>query len=208
MDPTIPHKLVLLYVIFVCYLAGCKKESTTIVEPIPSPEIVPLEVGNKWIRSFELYDTSGNVFSSGVDSIIVVRDTSILRLRWFILKLQASEYLVSNQPGGLWWRSGQYQSIWYQYPAERGDSFFVYGNTSFVRVSAVDTLITVAAGSFSCYRYEYDIPPSVGAIGGSRVVEFLSPNTGYVKYEYYQSTFTSQTQFLYSRIQLTSLHLN
>ena len=191
----------------ICCCSGCKKGSPSVVGTMPNSEIVPLSIGNRWFQHCQLYDSSGNVFSSWPDSICVLGDSVIGNTSWFLLEMQGLEYEVNNQQGGLWSLGEGGQFLWYKYPAEKGDSFLVSTNTSFVRVCSVDTMITVKAGTFSCYRYEFDIPPWSGAIGGARSVEFLSPDHGFIEKEFYQSTFTSSRQYLYSRVELNLLGL-
>jgi hypothetical protein len=199
--------LLTISILLASLFAACKTEENSLVGPISSPGIVPLSVGNKWIRSIELYDTSGNVFSTWIDSIIVTRDTIAEGSRWFMLKMGGLEYPMVNRSNGLWClNGGGIAFMWYKFPAVVGDSFLV-GDPIPMRVRSVDTTITVPQGAFSCYSYEQDHAPWLGAIGGSRVIEFLAPEGGYVKTEVCQSTFTSKTQFLYSTIRLTALRL-
>ena len=189
-------------------LLGCNSDDSPLTipaEPVHTPTVIPLAVGNKWVRSFSLYDTSGVVFSSGVDSIEVLRDSLVRGIKYYVLKMQGLEHLVANRSNGLCWLTNFGEALWYKFPATPRDSFFVYGNTSYVRIPTVDTSIIVPRGTFSCYRYELDGPASVGAIGGYHEIEFLSPDNGFIKLEFYSSTYTSATHFLYSRIELIKL---
>lgn len=198
----------IIFSLLIYGFVGCKEETTSIIERQPTTVIVPLSVGNKWIRAVALYDTSGNVFSSSTDSIVVLRDTIVFGSRWFVLKKQGLEYPMVNRPDGLWCLNGAGTPfIWYKFPAVKGDSFY-QGSTIPERIYMIDTVITLNMGSFTCYEYVQEIAPWVGAIGGSRFIQFLSPNVGYIKSEFYQSTFTSERQYLYSRIQLIRLQLN
>ncbi len=191
-------------------LGACKSDESTVArieQPTHTPTIIPLSVGNKWLRSFSLYDTSGVAFFSGVDSIEVLRDTLARGSKWFILKMQGIEYVVANRPSGMWVVGDGNEVLWYKFPASPRDSFPVSSNTSYTRIPTIDTSIVVPAGRFSCYKYEVEGYPWVGAIGGSLDVKFISPDNGFVKNEFYSSTFTSTTKYLYSRIELAKLTL-
>ena len=201
-----------ILVVLIALLAGCKNSDKSSTEPIIDPNttsvIVPIALGNKWIRSGTVYDTSGSILSTFTDSISVSRDTTIENSKWFVLQMQGLEYMVANYEKGLYWLYGaNSKGIWYQYPAALKDSFIVFGNTSYVRVLSVDTVIIVPAGTFSCYKYQFDSYAFVGTIGGGRTIWFASPNKGFIKSEYYTSTPTSKNQYLYSTTQLTKLVL-
>lgn len=186
---------------------GCKKDSNPIVSPNPTPVIMPLEIGNKWVRQFTLYDTSGVPFSSGTDSITVLRDTLISNERYFVLILQGAERVLSNQSEGLSWFLGTFGwGLQYKYPGLPGDSFYYIGGANVSRITATDTVLTVPAGTYSCYHYSTIINPSYPIHG--RLEEYVAPHLGFVQSEWFQSVSASSPLYLYSRIKLMSFKLN
>jgi hypothetical protein len=186
---------------------GCKKDSSPIVPPNPTPVIMPVEIGNRWVRQITLYDTSGVPFYSGIDSIIVLRDTLISNKRCFVLPLKGAERVLSNQSDGLSWYLGTFGwGLEYKYPGLPGDSFYYIGSDAVSRIVATDSVLTVPAGTFSCYHYSTFINPSYPIHG--RLEEYVAPNLGFVQSEWFQSVSASSPLFLYSRIKLMSVKLN
>ena len=129
-------------------------------------EIIPLAVGNAWIYAITAFDSLGNVLGNAVDTSTVARDTVIDSETWYILYNRGVPVnLGINRSDGYWSRSvtlspgtANIASLGEEYlsskfPATVGQ---VFANETGYRtvVLDADTMVTVTAGSFECYKYK------------------------------------------------------
>ena len=131
-----------------------------------SSEIIPLALGNRWIYTITAFDSLGIALGSSIDTSVVSRDTTIDNETWYILYNRGAPVnLGINRTDGYWSRTvtlspgstniaalGEpYLSS--KFPATVGQVFAnETGYTSLVLDA--DTMVTVAAGTFECYKYK------------------------------------------------------
>lgn len=197
-----------IYVALVLCLVtpACETDTCPVAPASHQLEIVPMKLGNTWTQSVRLFDTTGTPFSAGTDSVAVTADSMVGGEQWFLVRARGPEYLYGNVPGyGMVLKFFDGFVPVYRYPAAAGDSFRFTGNTSLVKILATQECVTTEAGTFSCYVYEtIGYPDPNGILGGWRSVEYVCPGVGQVKKEFFQSTYSSATLSLSSRIELTS----
>lgn len=198
-------------------IVGC---SETPSGPSTSSVIMPLAVGNQWVSELTSFDNNGNpiisldtfkieskVFENGKEVFYSSRNdpyyylnntlyTMVDSLPWFIV--QPPKYVSE---------------------VVRNDTFVIaetdsYGDptgetyTLFLRqwVKAMDTMITVKAGTFKCFAYNSTlITPKFGFYQSER--SFFSEGVGSIKSESYSDTLGLLENLTYSW-QLVSYHLN
>jgi hypothetical protein len=186
-------------------LVCCQTEDVSLTPQSPTPAVIfPLAVGNYWVRERIVYDTSGVVSGSQIDTVKVLGDSLLQGERWFIVSRDGGRYLVTNRSTGLWIMGAGSPSMQYEYPGEPGDTFVFTVNTSPVRVVHTDSSITVPAGTFSCYVYETSWPSSRVHVRWS---ESFCPEIGFIGSESHQSQSDTSRLYLYGRIRLLSYRL-
>ena len=110
---------------------ACDSESVT---PPPSPSLVdllPLEVGNRWILMRTVTDASGNTLVSEPDTVTVVSDTTLAGERWFALAGSSQDSRAgfggynAVRSDGIWFRGGPSTPAYlqYAYPTEPGVTY-------------------------------------------------------------------------------------
>jgi hypothetical protein len=189
-------------------LVGCGKDrgtdSNTMKE---AQEIIPLAVGNKWWLTFTEYDSTGSILQSAKWTRSIVGDTIINSYNWFLLQHEYSnlgslayEYL-SNQDSGLYVRytNGDGPYLWYPYPAAVGDSVTIFGLT----IVSIDTLVSVPAGTRSCYCYGITMPSATDTLWE---YAHVSPGWGFVADHSYVRR-NGGIRYLWQSVVLDSLHL-
>ena len=190
---------------FTTIVAGCKHDDNPIVPPLLTYNIMPLTIGNHWIRKTAVFDTSGTAIATVYDTVRVLRDTLIDNKKWYVVFNYDGEYILQNKSDGLWlfWSGGG--ALQYKYPANSGDSYRYFANTDPTRVLSTDSIITLSSVSFHCYvYYTFFMQPTVNG----KMFEFYSPNVGFVYREYYQSFINPAKLYLYSRTQLVTYAVN
>lgn len=141
-------------------------------EPV---EIMPLTVGNRWIYHDVQSDTLGHVVWDGYDTLNVTGTAMVGEETWY----QCTDgYKYTNRTDGLW-KACQGNVLYRQFPTTRGASYQsgsypdYYCSPSLIRVTGVDTVITVPAGTFHCITYYsgdyygrtyYHYAPNVGLV--------------------------------------------
>jgi len=154
--------------------------------------IVPLKVGRAWVgiytnHSYEPYSTASNTYTYSIIDTFTARGE-----KWFVIERKfgtdaiGHKWSVTNRKDGLWSRglsyadtsSGDHPLLYAKFPTEIDVRYNGFGVECFVRVSAIDTSITVLAGTFRCYGYEWrdNASPDYGTF-------YLSPGIGWVKEE-------------------------
>jgi hypothetical protein len=129
-------------------------------------EIIPLAIGNSWIYTTTVFDSLGNELGSSTDTSVVSRDTTIDQETWHILNYRGKpSNLGINRSGGYWSRTvtlspgtDRIASLGEPYlsskfPATVGQVFDNESGYSTLVLDS-DTVLTVAAGSFKCYKYK------------------------------------------------------
>jgi hypothetical protein len=151
------------------FFTSCNETSTN-NNPI---EIIPLNIGNKWLYSVKSLD------DSVVKANQILKDTLLQGEKWFIMNLDGVPvFIAQNKPDGLWIfrKSTAYPDgkavLFYKYPAKVGDSYDI--DTIKISVLSIRDTIQVIGGTYTCYHYQtlygqqekYDeyLAPGIGAI--------------------------------------------
>lgn len=182
---------------------ACKKDDSVVNPGSYSGDIIPLAVGNQWTYNVYLYDSTGASRLLNTMSFEVFGDTMVNRVRWF----RFSEFLCANRGDGLHSLDTSGQPLIFKFPTFAQDSFFVNDVVGYLRIAAIDTLITISLGTYRCYAYESRALISPGAFGGSREIIYVSPGTGPIRGEVYVSPRIGERQFLWVAAELTSVTL-
>lgn len=182
------HLLPVLLVAASC--VGCDLTGNTGGEQQPDAAILPLAVGNTWIMQAVTLHVLVSP-QTRTDTIRVVSDTTIDGELWYrvVDSARGRGYYATNREDGFWkWPapeepgSGPYLA--FRHPAAPGTQYRPTEDES-VTVLAVDTTITVDAGSFASTHYAslterfdigdttYDNPYPCDF--------FYAPTVGYVK---------------------------
>jgi hypothetical protein len=195
-------------ILFVSILSsGCKNETNPILSQGETGDILPLHVGNTWEYAYTNFDATGAGHLAASQTRSVIRDTTISGALWFMVSDGPEIRVLQNRSDGLWWFISGGEAMLYKYPAAPGDSFRAMWNTNYTKVTSVGVSVSSAQGIFSCIEYEYDISPSIVAVGGGHVREFYCPGVGLVKSEYFTSASSSPVRHRAQNIDLTSCNL-
>jgi len=161
---------------FILTSISCNKEENPIDNPNNiSKQIFPLNVGNQWIVQIINYDTTGSVYYTKIDTINILRDTTIQSEKWFI-----GYGTMSNRSDGLYdfqLGSSNEISLRYKFPATVNYTYMYRGSES--KVLSISDSVSVQAGNYICYHYR------VGIDSVSYTDWYLSPNVGLVKKDSY-----------------------
>jgi hypothetical protein len=169
-------------------IAGCKDENKIVNPTTETVEIVPLKVGNWWSYQTTVYDTSGDIVSTHIDSIFVVKDTLVNGKKYFILSTGVMRW---NNDSGLWIPFTPDSTLLYKYPAQVGDKYGIN-----LKVICKDSSIVVPKGSFKSYGYS-----------GAVATDFVSPGVGLIKEEWYKNN-SIGIKYIYQKQELLDYHLN
>ena len=156
---------------------SCKNDDALINDTSPS-FIMPLKVGNTWIRLVTSYDTAGTIVLSKYDTVRISSDTTIEGETWY-----NANGLVTNRSTGLWIRNGSQNYLLAKYPAAVHDTYATIGNDT-VTVLSKNAYIIVAGGKFTCYQYRI----SNGSTGTLESMLYLAVNKGLIKQTNYDTT--------------------
>ncbi len=184
--------------------------------------IIPLALGNKWEFRDTHYDSDGTFL--GIDSSSIFVDTMFNADGWTWHHTNPDGLLMSIRSDGVWLRGIYLGSdiLWHRYPARSGDTTIlgvVYpGNSTRALhvkvVVAVDTMITVPAGTFKCIGYQSRYLDDQGkVIPGYDVLykytDYYSLGVGFVLIDQYGPLFRiSDTAFLEVRRELIHATIN
>jgi len=140
------QKRTFLLILIAITIITCKKE------PSPPSVIMPLQSGNQWIYKTISYtiDSTDTVF--GKDTLAVSPDKFLNRNIWFKAN-EAVDY--ANEASGLWEKIRGDEHLYLKYPAVKGDEYYIIPAATTVRILSTDTEITVPAGKFKTYAYEF-----------------------------------------------------
>jgi hypothetical protein len=143
-----------------------------------------MKTGNIWIMRDDLYDSTGGIWHTALDTTIIGRDTLIKNDTW--RQMVGTKYFWLNKADGLWRYDADVTDapeLLLKYPAAVGDSWnFMQGaSTSRVTVVSLSVAITVPAGTFDCYCYRINI----SATSADYEDYYVKPGLGMIKYVYY-----------------------
>ncbi len=143
--------------------------------------LLPLKVGNSWVyKSFELDPTTGDTTSFTEDSLRIIGTTTIRGSLYFVLSSDTNKDVAQNRSDGLFIADYDphfdefFDDLFFKFPAQNGESYtydLIDGGQ--VRVKVTNETVTVPAGTFHSYVYQFiDLPlesvfyfaPGVGLI--------------------------------------------
>jgi hypothetical protein len=193
----------ILLILSILIISSCKKENNPIDNGI-SQETIPTKIGNQWLSSITRYDTSGAILSIGNDTIWISRDTTIQGIKYFTFL--EGQFIPESRNGNVsrihlydarntssgfvkWDSPGEV--IIYKYPSQIGESY----------VYALDTSITVPAGTFKCVCYKAEL-------GEFTTLSFICPGIGFVKSEIYFSSVNSLKSYRQAVVELMTYKTN
>ncbi len=173
--------------------------------------IYPLQVGNYWHWKLEHYDESNNIVSSDTVITTIVRDTVIDNQKWFSYA-DLKMFLYSNYSDGYYMMALNKDThtlpgLRYKYPVAvnyryQGVTGAFQGGVNWIPdtlyktiVTYVDTTVVIPLGSFRCYSYKF-----VDVNNKFYFVDYLSPNIGLIKNEFYSINSDSTTTLSYKRV--------
>ena len=193
-------------VLLLLSIISCKKDSNP-VGATTTDQILPLKTGNKWVLHYTSFDTAGTATSSGYDTLVVGRDTTIGSEKWF--QLGDQNYFWTNRSDGLWRQragtSTESPQLIFKYPGNANDTWTVVESSisSQLTLAATAASTTVPLGAFSCYFYH------TRRAGDSYDSEddYLKPGVGIVAWELFSKR-SSGLVYRTNRAELISYMLN
>jgi hypothetical protein len=203
-------------------IVGCKKDDSPIAtNPIAdNRSIMPLKIGNRWMGTFALYDSTGRITYSS-DTLLVTlfaieRDTIIQGERWYVTSgasLPPTSFhpslLLTARADGLWGRpnntssSGSYLIA--KFPCSLNDSY-VTGKDSNYRATLLSTnsSVSVPRGMYSCYQYRVS---DRNNLSDYKSAYFMYPDSGFIRVDQYARMSTGQC-YVNASVFLKTLVLN
>lgn len=181
-------------VFFTMVSLSCKDSTSPAGSPVNAGAIIPLAVGNQWVMRSYSWDSTGTPNVTEIDTTRIERDTLLLSERWFIGRTGIP---VTNRSTGYWIFIDSMPQLFLKYPTSLNESYLYREDT--VRVTALDTAITVPGGTFSCicYTMTYRIADYVSQI------LLVSPNSGIIRREIIAHT-SGGSEYLARREELIS----
>ncbi len=94
--------------------------------PLPnkSTDIYPLALGNNWISKTEIFDPTGILLNTSIDTSTVVGDTTIAAERWFYFALGSRSFYRDRMDGQYYlvqeWSPQPFLNL--KYPAQAGET--------------------------------------------------------------------------------------
>jgi hypothetical protein len=185
-----------LLLIIASIAIGCDSSS----EPdTVSGQIFPLKIGNRFVYTNEDYNYDTSVLdSTTIDTITVTSSKPVSSETYYAItfsklnRITDSLYTI-NRSDGFWVLDGTGFNHKAKYPANVGDSWgadslmnggskaWCYGKWV---VEAKDESVSVPAGIFNCYKYQFDYVDTTNILY-SRSIAWYSPNVGLIKEEKY-----------------------
>lgn len=157
-------------------LSGCVEvDHPTPAPAVKSDVIMPLQVGNIWNYHYTVINPATKETSFFNQPREISGQYRSGGENWYS---NGSGTSYTNRETGLWeWNGTDRPEMTALYPAQRNATFFPSVSSPLkVTVIAVDSSITVPAGTFSCYVYS-------ASDSINDIVRYFSPNVGEVAYD-------------------------
>jgi hypothetical protein len=210
------QQTILAVVILLTTTPSCKQIP---VQPeSPPPVLIPLESGNRWEFQTIYWDTLDNPTIGDTTFLAVSAETTLYGHQWSLIWRFAAHQLFRNTHNGvvirwlnhdderdyLLYKYAGFVGDTYGYPvATFGPSYWIDDTSQQAIVIAVDTLVTVPAGSFNCIVYSYSSDHY-----WVQIHEYVSPTNGWVKTEYYNRHRLTREMRRTSSVELINLSKN
>lgn len=172
--------------------SGCDSSS----EPDTAKErIFPLKIGNRFVYVNDYYNYNTSALDSAtIDTLMVTSSKAVSGETYYSITFSSindSLYFI-NRPDGFWVIDGKGFNHKAKYPANVydywGEDSLMSGGKVWCRgvwvVEAKDEPVSVPAGIFNCYKYEFNYIDSTNTLY-SRSIAWYSPNVGIIKEEKY-----------------------
>jgi hypothetical protein len=148
-------------------------------------QIMPLDVGNRWVYRVEKFDTDGILIADYPDTVLIETTELIDGITWSVDN-RANRYadsVTGLHKIGLF---GQ-PYLLAKFPAEEGTGYIgdpaweEMGLREYISVASCDWPVSVEAGDFHCYQYKSWIEDRF------EYYNYYAPEVGLVMYELYQN---------------------
>jgi hypothetical protein len=179
---------------------GCN--SPTLTDNSTPSEIWPFAIGNRWAGRVTSYNEVGGIDSTWFRTYSITGTIDLFDGQWY--QSNPDSY-YRNTSNGCYHRIDGRNEFLLKYPGNLGDTCnsqryvritstgqivdTVYGQTT---ITAVDTMVTVPRGTFTCMEYSMAVPqlPGSSSAIASTFHYFYAPGVGPVKeiYSGYDST--------------------
>lgn len=208
--------LFLLLATFFVLQNGCKKTDST-VNTNSSNVIWPVKLGNTWTYETTNFGVNGTVLSKVTLTNSITGSKRVLGKDYALVNTGA--YIRNDDQGAWMLRDDSTREFFaFKYPGSAGESFandtdeaFINGKDQILpgvaQIIFTDTMITVAAGQFRCYGYEYDYTSTIDGKIYEKNFFFLSPNIGWIQNDEYQWDNATSTLYLKLSVKLQSKDL-
>ncbi|MCB0278663.1 MAG: hypothetical protein KDD94_04125 [Calditrichaeota bacterium] len=180
-------KLTNITVLFALLSCSSTSEPASPADPGQVSNVIqPLKIGYVW--NYTQIDSNSDVTNEKREVISRSND-------WYEMEINdADTYYLSNLTDGLHFLISSTESqLLIKYPANKSDQFSS-GNAQY-RVQNVDTMITTAAGTFSCYRYSRYTNTDI-----LQTDNFYAVDIGYIK----RIDYDTVTHAIHKTLELTS----
>ena len=208
-------------IFILCTLAffyGCKNSTA----PGNNNVMMPLTTGNSWTYQDTVYG-SGNEYILDGTFTITINGSAVINGKKYATFDDILSSPTRNDAQGTWTlRKDSTRSEYLEFkypglvrdvfnfdttttPTTNGNEEVVYGHAQII---TTDTLITVPAGTFNCYGYEYDYFTQQDGKLYIKDLTYCATNVGYIKDETYKFDKRTNTFYLESISRLISKNLN
>lgn len=208
------NKLTLFSMIIFLLVTSCSEDQTS--PNNNANELLPLKIGNAWVRNITYYDEF-LAENSGKVTYTVVSDEmyngeKYYRMEMFNHKSNQKKILphyLINKSDGIYSltfdENNEPQAEFLKYPVSEGEVFNSNESRQFY-VEKVDTLITTSAGKFKCIMYVYTHTLSNGK-DIEKTITYYCPGVGLIAVENYILYQESGNQALFIKSELVSYKL-
>jgi len=151
--------IVLLFLFFI--IVSCSKDNPTSTNSNAGGKFIwSLKIGNFWNYLITNYDSLGNVIRTNMDSIVIVKDSTINSEQVFYMATYRDKKLyfagfVQNRNDGYYVidLSGGFPSFFhfYKFKGSAGDKY-MNGNQEMV-INSINSSVSLISKNFICYEY-------------------------------------------------------
>ena len=160
---------------FVASLSGCKKDDQTTAPPSTTDQMIPLNVGNRWIFS------KNATWSTGIETVSVSHSFDAGGITAYGFTGDDDFYFNYDQVnegmfyrnGSLWGRKAGTDGVFLKQSIVSPDSYAVNcWNTARIKILSTSEMVAVPAGTFDCvkfnlysdYYWTYWVSKNVGVV--------------------------------------------
>ncbi len=182
---------------------SCKKNEnpvqSTTQPPVPpgnSSDLLPLNIGNKWVFKTTFLDSMQNTQLVKYDTFKVTGDTMLSNETWYVTDFG----YCKNKSDGLWNWIG-YPILAYKYPANAGDTTQTADAIS--KLISTNESCSVPYGTVQCYHYQILYKND----NGYTQDYYFYPGIGFLKWETGTETQITHKWYTSIKYELVSFNL-